>query len=68
MLCVSPFSHSFIYDAWAGLGEGFDIIKGPYGHDGDLEHGTLHRVSLSDSLSSFSPSVAFLFIYLYNNT
>lgn len=47
---------SFIYDAGAGLGEGFDIIKGPHDHDGDLEYG-LYRISflsLYYSLSSFS--------------
>lgn len=62
---------SFIYDARAGLGEGFDIIKGPHDHDGDLEYGLYHIsfLSLSDSLSSFSLFSFYLslfFIYLCN--
>lgn len=62
---------SFIYDAGAGLGEGFDIIKGPYDHDGDLEYGLYHIsfLSLYDSLSScssFSFYLSLFFIYLYN--
>lgn len=59
---------SFIYDAGAGLGEGFDIIKGPHDHDGDLEYG-LYRISflsLSHSLSRFPRPRSLFFIYLSN--
>lgn len=73
LLCFLSRTPSFIYDAGAGLGEGFDIIKEPHDHDGDLEYG-LYRISflsLYDSLSSFS-SFSFapfsFFIYLYNAT
>lgn len=72
-LCFFSHAPSFIYDAGAGLGEGFDIIKGPHDHDGDLEYG-LYRISilsLYDSLSSFSSFLfprSLSFFYLYNPT
>ncbi len=73
LLCFLSHTPSFIYDAGAGLGEGFDIIKEPHDHDGDLVYG-LYRISFLspyDSLSSFS-SFSFapfsFFIYLYNAT
>ncbi len=73
LLCFLSHTPSFIYDARAGLGEGFDIIKEPHDHDGDLVYG-LYRISFLspyDSLSSFS-SFSFapfsFFIYLYNAT
>lgn len=58
--------HSFMMLGLCWL-EGFDIIKEPHGHDGDLERGTLYRISPSLALwfsLSLSRSVSLLFIYL----
>ncbi len=72
-LCFFSRAPSFIYDAGAGLGEGFDIIKGS--HDMTVTLSTVYIVFLSSPSTflfqafprSHSP-LSLFFIYLYNAT